>query len=108
VLVSFDITQYIFVFYHFFAEIFVSYKKNSYLCNEFLSMNKNMKKQYQQPDMEVVAINGASQMLAGSDKVMTVTGSDLHGGGPGGSITGDNKDARSDEYYDMDDDDLDW
>jgi hypothetical protein len=104
VLVSFDITQYIFVFYHFFAEIFVSYKKNSYLCNEFLSMNKNMKKQYQQPDMEVVAINGASQLLDGSiTRVNTDPEVDLKpeikpGTGP----------ARSDEYYDMGDDDLDW
>jgi len=97
------------VFYHFFAEIFVSYKKNPYLCNEFLSMNKNMKKQYQQPDMEVVAINGASQLLAGSDK-MTVDGgnSGLHGGGPGGTITGSDEPPRSDEYYDMGGDDLDW
>lgn len=64
-----------------------------------------MKKQYQQPDMEVVAINGASQMLAGSDKkVMTVDGGDsgLHGGGPGAGP------VRSDEYFDMGDDDLDW
>lgn len=69
-----------------------------------------MKKQYQQPDMEVVAINGASQMLAGSDKVTTVNGGDsgIHGGGPGGSITGGNGPAYSDEYYDMGDDDLDW
>ena len=68
-----------------------------------------MKKQYQQPDMEVVAINGASQMLAGSDKVMNITGnSDIHGGGPGGSITGSDEPPRSDEYYDMGDDDLDW
>lgn len=55
--------------------------------------------------MEVVAINGASQMLAGSDKkVMTVDGGDsgLHGGGPGAGP------ARSDEYYDMGGDDLDW
>ncbi len=90
------------MFYHFFAEIFVSYKKNSYLCNEFLSMNKNMKKQYQQPNMEVVAINGASQMLAGSSvgNVETNAGMKFGGGGKG--------DARSDEYYDMGDDDLDW
>ena len=67
-----------------------------------------MKKQYQQPDMEVVAINGVSQMLAGSDKVTNVTGSDLHGGGQGGTIIGGTEHARSDEYYDMDDDDLDW
>lgn len=68
-----------------------------------------MKKQYQQPDMEVVAINGASQMLAGSDKGMTVDGnSGLHGGGEGGTITGSNEPGRSDEYYDMGDDDLDW
>lgn len=60
--------------------------------------------------MEVVAINGASQMLAGSDKGMTVDGGDsgIKGGGPGGSITGSNEYARSDEYFDMGDDDLDW
>lgn len=69
-----------------------------------------MKKQYQQPDMEVVAINGASQMLAGSDKVITVNGGDsgLQGGGPGGTITSSDEPARSDEYFDMGDDDLDW
>lgn len=67
-----------------------------------------MKKQYQQPDMEVVAINGASQLLDGSYNVTTVTGSDLHGGGPNGTITGSNEPGRSDEYYDMGDDDLDW
>ncbi len=90
------------MFYHFFAEIFASYKKNSYLCNEFLSMNKNMKKQYQQPDMEVVAINGASQMLAGS-----VKGIDSNVGlNP--EIKSGKVDARSDEYFDMGDDDLDW
>lgn len=68
-----------------------------------------MKKQYQQPDMEVVAINGASQLLAGSDK-MIVNGGDsgLQGGGPGGSVTGSTESARSDEYFDMGDDDLDW
>ena len=90
------------MFYHFFAEIFVSYKKNPYLCNEFLSMNKNMKKQYQQPDMEVVAINGASQMLAGSSVGNVVTNAGMNFGG------GSDEHARSDEYYDMGDDDLDW
>lgn len=60
--------------------------------------------------MEVVAINGASQMLAGSDKVTTVDGGDsgIHGGGEGGTITGGNGPAYSDEYYDMGGDDLDW
>ncbi len=63
-----------------------------------------MKKQYQQPDMEVVAINGASQMLAES-----LTGLENNVGlkptiQPGGK----EEPARSDEYYDMDDDDLDW
>ena len=69
-----------------------------------------MKKQYQQPNMEVVAINGASQLLDGSYKVTTVNGGDsgIKGGGPGGSVTGSTEPPRSDEYYDMDDDDLDW
>lgn len=63
-----------------------------------------MKKQYQQPDMEVVAINGASQLLDGSVKrVYTDPEVELNpeikpGTGP----------ARSDEYYDMGGDDLDW
>lgn len=89
-------------FITFFAEIFVSYKKNSYLCNEFLSMNKNLKKQYQQPDMEVVAINGASQLLDGSPVGNVKTNADMKYGGGGTEY------SRSDEYYDMDDDDLDW
>lgn len=63
-----------------------------------------MKKQYQQPDMEVVAINGASQLLAESVKhVYSDPEVDLNpeiqpGTGP----------ARSDEFFDMGDDDLDW
>lgn len=54
--------------------------------------------------MEVVAINGASQLLDGSVKrVYTDSEVELNpeikpGTGP----------ARSDEYYDMGDDDLDW
>lgn len=52
--------------------------------------------------MEVVAINGASQMLAGS-----VKGIDSNVGlNP--EIKSGKVDARSDEYYDMGDDDLDW
>ncbi|MBQ2128827.1 MAG: hypothetical protein II429_06830 [Prevotella sp.] len=63
-----------------------------------------MKKQYQQPDMEVVAINGASQMLAGSVKrVYTDSEVELNP-----EIKPGTEPARSDEYYDMDDDDLDW
>lgn len=59
-----------------------------------------MKKQYQQPDMEVVAINGASQLLDGSPVVETNVGMKYGGGG--------DEHARSDEYFDMGDDDLDW
>lgn len=61
-----------------------------------------MKKQYQQPDMEVVAINGASQLLDGSVKGLS---SNV---GFNEEIKGGKVDARSDEYYDMGDDDLDW
>lgn len=63
-----------------------------------------MKKQYQQPNMEVVAINGASQLLDGSitrvnsDPEVDLNPEILPGTGP----------ARSDEYFDMGDDDLDW
>ncbi len=59
-----------------------------------------MKKQYQQPNMEVVAINGASQLLDGSPVVETNVGMKYGGGS--------DEHARSDEYYDMGDDDLDW
>ena len=63
-----------------------------------------MKKQYQQPDMEVVAINGASQLLDGSVKrVYTDSEVELNPEIKSGKV-----DARSDEYYDMGDDDLDW
>ena len=63
-----------------------------------------MKKQYQQPDMEVVAINGASQLLDGSlTRVNTDPEVDLKP-----EIKPGKGDARSDEYYDMGDDDLDW
>lgn len=54
--------------------------------------------------MEVVAINGASQMLAGSVNGVTSNvglNSEIK---PGGK----EEFARSDEYYDMGDDDLDW
>lgn len=61
-----------------------------------------MKKQYQQPDMEVVAINGASQLLDGSVKGLS---SNV---GFNEEIKGGKVDVRSDEYYDMGDDDLDW
>lgn len=61
-----------------------------------------MKKQYQQPDMEVVAINGASQLLDGSPVGNVETNAGMKYGG-GGKV-----DARSDEYYDMGGDDLDW
>lgn len=60
-----------------------------------------MKKQYQQPDMEVVAINGASQLLDGSPVVETNVGMKYGGG----SST---EQPRSEEYFDMGDDDLDW
>lgn len=61
-----------------------------------------MKKQYQQPDMEVVAINGASQLLDGSPLEKVEGNADMKYGGGGKGP------AQSDEYYDMDDDDLDW
>lgn len=61
-----------------------------------------MKKQYQQPDMEVVAINGASQLLDGSPLEKVEGNAGLNYGG------GSTEYGRSDEYYDMGGDDLDW
>lgn len=52
--------------------------------------------------MEVVAINGASQLLDGSPVGNVKTNADMKYGGGGTEY------SRSDEYYDMDDDDLDW
>lgn len=52
--------------------------------------------------MEVVAINGASQMLAGSPLENVEGNANLNYGG------GSNGPVRSDEYFDMGDDDLDW
>ena len=63
-----------------------------------------MKKQYQQPNMEVVAINGASQLLDGSINGVT-SNVELN---PEIKPGGKEEYARSDEYYDMGDDDLDW